>query len=177
MAVSASSYRNLVGGDWVDAVDGATMQVLNPATAEPLAEVPSCTTVDVDRAVGAAVRALPGWLETTPRERSELLLALAAVLEEHADELGALESQNVGKPLAAARAELPEMADNLRFFAGAGRLLEGRSTGEYARGRTDPPRAGRRRGGYRPLELPALDGGLEAGAGVGSRERAGSEAV
>src|SRR5688500_928411 len=136
MAVSLSSYRNLVGGDWVDALDGATMQVLNPATAEPLAEVPSCTTADVDRAVRAASRALPGWLETTPRERSEVLLALAAVLEQHADELGALESQNVGKPLAAARAELPEMADNLRFFAGAGRLLEGRSAGEYARGRT-----------------------------------------
>ncbi len=136
MSIAVERYENLVGGAWVGAADGGTMQVVNPATAEVIAEVPRCTAADVDRAVEAAERALPEWLETTPRERSELLLRLADVLERHADELGALESENVGKPLEAARAELPEMADNLRFFAGAARTLEGRATGEYARGRT-----------------------------------------
>jgi betaine-aldehyde dehydrogenase/aminobutyraldehyde dehydrogenase len=136
MSVATDRYRNLVGGEWVDAVEGGTMEVLNPATGETIAEVPRGSAADVDRAVEAAKRALPEWLETTPRERSELLLKLAEVLEPNADELGALESQNVGKPLAAARDEIPEIADNLRFFAGAARVLEGRATGEYARGRT-----------------------------------------
>jgi betaine-aldehyde dehydrogenase/aminobutyraldehyde dehydrogenase len=136
MSVATDRYRNLVGGEWVDAVEGGTMEVLNPATGQTIAEVPRCTAADVDRAVEAAKRALPDWLETTPRERSELLLKLADVLERNADELGSLESQNVGKPLGAARDEVPEMADNLRFFAGAARVLEGRATGEYARGRT-----------------------------------------
>jgi 1-pyrroline dehydrogenase len=136
MSITVASYENLVGGEWVGAVDGGTMEVVNPATAEVIAEVPRGTAADVDRAVEAAERALPDWLETTPRERSELLLRLADVLERHGEELAALESQNVGKPLAAARGEIPEMADNLRFFAGAARMLEGRAAGEYARGRT-----------------------------------------
>src|SRR5205823_6503060 len=97
---------------------------------------PRGTSADVDRAVEAAKEALPEWLETTPRERSELLLRLADVIEEHADELAGLESLNVGKPVAAARDELPEIADNIRFFAGAARLLEGKATGEYMREHT-----------------------------------------
>ena len=132
----ATRYQNFVGGEWVDAVEGETAEVLNPATGETIAEVPQGSQADVDRAVEAAKRALPEWLETTPQERSELLLALAAALDEHAEELAALESQNVGKPLPAARDELPVCADNLRFFAGAARCLEGRSAGEYMRGYT-----------------------------------------
>src|SRR5207244_12830520 len=69
-------------------------------------------------------------------ERAELLLNLAAILDEHAEELAGIESRNVGKPLPYARDELPVCADNLRFFAGAARVLEGRSTGEYMRGYT-----------------------------------------
>src|SRR5438105_5714960 len=136
MAVTLAKYRNFVGGEWVDAVEGGTMEVLNPATGEAFAEVPRGTQADVDRAVDAAKRALPAWLETTPGERSELLLELAAAILQHADELAELESRNVGKPLAAARDELPVCVDNLRFFAGAARILEGRSTGEYMRGYT-----------------------------------------
>src|SRR5213595_3174442 len=133
MSVTVSSYKNLVGGEWVDAAEGETMEVLNPATGETIAEVPRGSQADVDRAVAAAVRALPDWLETTPGERAELLLRLAAAIEDHADELAELESRNVGKPLAFARDELPVCADNLRFFAGAARILEGRATGEYMR--------------------------------------------
>src|SRR5919201_1277876 len=136
MGVTVEQHKNFVGGEWVDAVDGGTMEVLNPATGETIAEVPRGSQADVDRAVAAAKRALPEWLETTPGERQELLLRLAAAIDEHADELAELESRNVGKPLAYARDEMPVCADNLRFFAGAARTLEGRATGEYMRGYT-----------------------------------------
>jgi 1-pyrroline dehydrogenase len=136
MGVTVAKRQNLVGGEWVDAVDGGTMEVLNPATGETIAEVPRGTQADVDRAVEAAKKALPEWLETTPGERAEALLKLADAIDEHTDELGALESQNVGKPLEAAKEEMPVCSDNLRFFAGAARLLEGKSAGEYMRGYT-----------------------------------------
>src|SRR5262245_14862995 len=108
--------QNFVGGEWVDAADGATMEVLNPATGEVGAEVPRGSAADVDAAVAAAKRALPEWLETTPGERAGLLLRLADAIDEHADELARLESLNVGKPLAYAREEPPVCSDNLRFF-------------------------------------------------------------
>jgi 1-pyrroline dehydrogenase len=136
MSVTVASYQNFVAGKLVDAVEGGTAQILNPATGETIAEVPNGTQADVNRAVEAAVAALPEWLETTPGERAEALLKLADVIDEHADELAQLESQNVGKPLAAAADEMPVCSDNLRFFAGAARVLEGRSTGEYMRGYT-----------------------------------------
>jgi 1-pyrroline dehydrogenase len=136
MSVTVSQHKNFVGGKWVDAVDGGTMEVLNPATGETIAEVPRGTQADVDRAVEAAKAALPEWLETTPGERAEALLKLADALEENADELAQLESQNVGKPLSSAKDEMPVSADNIRFFAGAARVLEGKSAGEYMRGYT-----------------------------------------
>ena len=136
MSVTVSQHKNFVGGEWVDAVEGGTMEVLNPATGEVIAEVPRGTQADVDRAVEAAKKALPEWLETTPQERSEALLKLADAIEDNADELGELESQNVGKPVGFARDEMPVSADNLRFFAGAARLLEGKSAGEYMKGYT-----------------------------------------
>jgi 1-pyrroline dehydrogenase len=136
MSVTVSQHKNFIGGKWVDSAGGETMEVLNPATGETIAEVPASTAEDADRAVQAAKEALPEWLESTPRDRCEMLLQLANVLEENADEIGAIESRNVGKPLGAARDEVPEMVDQLRFFAGAGRVLEGRSTGEYMQGHT-----------------------------------------
>jgi betaine-aldehyde dehydrogenase/aminobutyraldehyde dehydrogenase len=136
VSVTVKSYKNLVGGEWVDAAEGGTMPVLNPATGEAIAEVPRGTQADVDRAVAAAKAVLPEWLETTPGERAELLLALASVIEENAEELARIESENVGKPLPYARDEMPVCADNIRFFAGAARVLEGRSAGEYMRGYT-----------------------------------------
>jgi 1-pyrroline dehydrogenase len=136
MSTTATTYKNFVGGEWVDAASGETMEVINPATGETIGEVPRCSAEDVDRAVAAASKALPDWLESTPKERSELLHRLADVLDEHGEELAQLESLNVGKPLMASRDEMPFSADNLRFFAGAARNLEGKSAGEYIKGYT-----------------------------------------
>ena len=136
MSVTTSTYENFVGGEWVGAVEGETMEVLNPATGETIAEVPRGTQADVDRAVEAAKKALPEWLETTPAERAEVLLKLADLVDENAEELAQLESVNTGKPIAVSREEPPVMSDNIRFFAGAARILEGRSSGEYMRGYT-----------------------------------------
>jgi aminobutyraldehyde dehydrogenase len=129
-------HKILIGGELADAASGEKMEVIAPATGETIAEVPRCGAEDVDRAVEAAQEALPEWLEKTPKDRSELLHKLADVLEEHAEELAQLESENVGKPLLASRDEMPFSADNLRFFAGAARNLEGKSAGEYIEGYT-----------------------------------------
>jgi 1-pyrroline dehydrogenase len=136
MSATKTAYKNFVGGEWVDAASGETMEVVNPATGETIAEVPRCSAEDVDRAVAAANSALPAWLDATPKERGELLHKLADVLEANAEELAQLESVNVGKPLMASRDEMPFSADNLRFFAGAARNLEGKSAGEYITGYT-----------------------------------------
>src|SRR3954452_5573725 len=111
MSVTVSQRKNFVGGEWVDAVDGGTMEVLNPATGETIAEVPRGTQADVDRAVEAAKKALPDWLETTQAERAKAMLGLASAMEDNAEELPELESQNVGKPLSYARDEMPVSAD------------------------------------------------------------------
>src|SRR5579885_942108 len=113
-----------------------TMDVYNPATGDAIAQVPNMTADEVDEAVARAKAALPEWLDATPKERSELLLRLADVIDDNAEELARIESRNVGKPIALAREEMPFCADNLRFFAGAARLLEGKSTGEYIKGYT-----------------------------------------
>ena len=136
MSVVVSQHKNFVGGEWVDSAGGETMEVVNPSTGEVIAEVASSTAEDADRAVHAAKTALPEWLETTPGERAELLFKLADLIDENADELAALESKNVGKPLSYAKDEMPVAADNIRFFAGAARVLEGRAAGEYIRGYT-----------------------------------------
>jgi betaine-aldehyde dehydrogenase len=114
-----------------------TDAVLNPATGEELAQSPRSTAEDVDRAVRAARAAFDGWSSTTPARRSQALLALADRLEEHGEEIARLEALNAGKPIEAVkRDEIPVMADNLRFFAGAARCLEGRAAGEYLEGYT-----------------------------------------
>jgi 1-pyrroline dehydrogenase len=136
MTTTKTEYKALIGGEWASSVSGETMEVINPATGEVIAEVPRCDADDVDRAVEAAKQVLPDWLDKTPKDRSELLHKLADVLEENAEELAQLESVYVGKPLMASRDEMPFSADNLRFFAGAARNLEGKSTGEYIQGYT-----------------------------------------
>src|SRR4051794_16750256 len=136
MSTTATQYKILIGGEFAGAASGETMEVIAPATGETIAEVPRCGAEDVDRAVEAAQAAAPEWLEKTPKERSELLHKLADVLDQNAEELAQLESVNVGKPLMASRDEMPFSADNLRFFAGAARVLEGKSAGEYIKGYT-----------------------------------------
>jgi 1-pyrroline dehydrogenase len=136
MSATKTAYECFIGGEWSPAASGETMEVINPATGAVIAEVPSCGAEDVDRAVSAAGTAFETWRDATPKERSELLHRLADVLDENAEELAQLESLNVGKPLMASRDEIPFCADNLRFFGGAARNLEGKSAGEYITGYT-----------------------------------------
>ena len=129
MSVTTSRKQNYVAGEWVDAVEGDNQDVINPATGETIAQVPRGSQADVDRAVEAAKKAFEEWRETTPRERSEMLLKLADALDENADELARAETANVGKPQGVVEGEIPDSADNLRFFAGAARNLEGKAAG------------------------------------------------
>jgi betaine-aldehyde dehydrogenase len=111
--------------------------VLNPATGEELARAPRSSADEVDRAVRAARAAFGPWSQTTPGERARALLAMADLIEEHGEEIARLEALNAGKPIEAVKSdEIPVMADNLRFFAGAARCLEGRAAGEYMEGYT-----------------------------------------
>jgi betaine-aldehyde dehydrogenase len=131
------TLQNFIDGAFADPVEGQTEPVLDPSTGETIAEAPLSTAEDVNRAVQAARAAFDGWASTTPGERAAALLKLADSIEEHGDELAQLESANAGKPIAAFREdEMPFLVDNLRFFAGAGRCLEGRSAGEYMSGYT-----------------------------------------
>jgi betaine-aldehyde dehydrogenase len=135
-ASTAETLSNFIDGESA-AGAGETEPVLNPATGEEIARAPRSSAEDVDRAVMAARRAFDGWSNTTPAQRSGVLLALADLVEEHGDELARIEALNAGKPIEAAKNdEIPVMADNLRFFAGAARCLEGRAAGEYMEGYT-----------------------------------------
>ena len=136
MSVSVTQLKQFIGGEWVESSSGETMEVLNPATGEAIAEVPRGTAEDVERAVEAAKKAWEEWRFKTPKDRMELLLKLADAIDDNADDLVRLESQNVGKPTAIAVDEMPFSADNLRFFAGAARNLEGKSAAEYVEGYT-----------------------------------------
>jgi 1-pyrroline dehydrogenase len=124
-------YSLFIDGEATPAADGRSETIVAPATEEPLAEVPVGGTEDVERAVVAAAAAFESWGATTPGERSALLLKLADRIDAHGDELAALESRNVGKPMWLAKSEIPFVVDNLRFFAGACRCMEGKAAGEY----------------------------------------------
>jgi betaine-aldehyde dehydrogenase len=132
-----TKLQNFIDGEFVDAADGATEEVTNPATGEAIAEMQLSTEEDVNRAVAAAKRAFDSWSNTTPGERGTALLKLADLIEEHAEEIADLESADAGKPRDAfLNDEIPFGADNLRFFAGAGRTMQGSAAGEYVEGRT-----------------------------------------
>jgi acyl-CoA reductase-like NAD-dependent aldehyde dehydrogenase len=136
VGVAVDREKIFVGGEFIEEADGGWREVLNPATGKAIAEVPECSAEDVDRAVGAPRRAFEGWFDTTPAERSRMLHTLADAPEDNAEALAQVESRNVGKPISSAREELPYIVDNLRFFAGVGRHIEGKSAGEYLRGYT-----------------------------------------
>ena len=132
-----TKVQNFIDGELVDSASGETEEIVNPATGDAIAEAPLSNAEDVDRAVEAAKRAFDGWAATIPGERAAALLALADAIEEHADEIADLESADAGKPRKAFfEDEIPFMADNLRFFAGAARNLEGKAAGEYLEGHT-----------------------------------------
>jgi betaine-aldehyde dehydrogenase len=129
--------ENFIDGAFRPSLDGASEPVLNPANGEEIAQAPLSGAGDVEVAVAAARRAFDGWSQTTPAERASALLGLAGAIEDHAEELARDEAINAGKPLAAVLSdEIGVMADNLRFFAGAARCMEGRAAGEYMAGRT-----------------------------------------
>jgi len=129
--------KNFIGGEAVDPAEGQTEEVLNPATGEAIAEAPLSTKVDVDRAVAAAAGAFEGWAATPPGERARALLRMADLIEERGEAIADLEAADAGKPRGAVlEDEVPVMADNLRFFAGAARCMEGRAAGEYMEART-----------------------------------------
>jgi betaine-aldehyde dehydrogenase len=137
MATAVRTLRNFIDGQHADPVDGQSEPVLDPATGEQIATAPLSGRQDVDRAVAAARRAFDGWGGMTPAERSLALLRIADSVEAHADELAELEAENAGHPLEAVKSdEIPVLVDNLRFFAGAARMLEGKSAGEYMAGHT-----------------------------------------
>ena len=131
------TLENFIDGAFRPALDGETEAVLNPATGEEIAQAPLSRAADIDTAVAAARRAFESWSQTTPAARAEALLAIAGAIEEHGEELAREEAINAGKPLAAVLGdEIAVMADNLRFFAGAARCMEGRAAGEYMEGHT-----------------------------------------
>src|SRR3954452_11985172 len=138
MSTTASTtLQNFVDGELVDPASGTTTPVLNPATGEEIAQAPDSSAEDVDRAVAAARAAWEGWATTTPGERARAMLRLADVIEEHGAERAEIEAHSAGKPIEAVKSdEIPVMADNLRFFAGAARAMSGPVSGEYMEGYT-----------------------------------------
>ena len=134
---SPRTLRNFIGGAYVDADAGATSDVVNPSTGQVVARAPVSGGEEVDAAYAAADRAFGEWGRTTPSERQQALLKFADAVESHAEELIDLESENTGKIKAlTASEEIPPMVDQLRFFAGAARVLEGKAAGEYMAGHT-----------------------------------------
>jgi betaine-aldehyde dehydrogenase len=131
-----TEIKNFINGEEKPAADGGSEPVINPATGEQIAVTPLSTEADVDAAVAAAKAAFDGWGGSTPQERSLALLKIADAVEEAGEELCQIESLNVGKPIEAMREEIPVCVDNLRFFAGACRNLEGKAAGEYMEGYT-----------------------------------------
>jgi betaine-aldehyde dehydrogenase len=128
---------NFIGGESVAPKSGAYVELINPATGAPFAEMPISNASDVDFAVRVAEKAFASWKRTTPSERSRALLKIADVFEAHAEELVAIEAENTGKIIAVTLSEeVPPMLDQIRFFAGAARLLEGRGAAEYMAGMT-----------------------------------------
>jgi len=137
MTTEVIDLQNMIGGEFAAAADGATEDVMNPATDEVIARSPLSTKEDVDRAVGAARKAFETWGKTTPSQRQDLLLKLADGFAERADEITDLETMDAGKPRQAMfDEEIGPMVDQLRYFAGAARNMEGKAAGEYMEGHT-----------------------------------------
>ena len=133
----ANDLQNFIGGQWTDLAYDRRADLIDPSTGEVFATAPVSGEAEVDAAFASAADAFPGWRDATPAERSLALLRIADAIEARADEFVKAESQNTGKPIAlTASEEIPPMVDQIRFFAGAARMLEGRSAGEYMSGFT-----------------------------------------
>jgi betaine-aldehyde dehydrogenase len=131
------TLKNFIGGEHTDTADGRTYDLVNPATGEVFAQAPISDQTDIDRAFEVASRAFETWRNSTPSERQLALLRIADAIEERAEELVRAESENTGKPFGLTmEEEIPAGVDQIRFFAGAARVLEGKSAGEYMEGMT-----------------------------------------
>src|ERR671916_377734 len=131
------TLKNFVGGEYVDASNGRTYDLVNPATGQTFAQAPVSEQADIDRAFEVAADAFETWRDTTPSERQLALLRIADAIEERAEDLVRAEVENTGKPYSLTlEEEIGPMADQIRFFAGAARILEGKSAGEYLEGYT-----------------------------------------
>jgi betaine-aldehyde dehydrogenase len=137
LAGTGAALRNFVNGAWCDARGGRASAVIDPSTGQTYMQAPVSDAADVDEACRAAEAAFATWRDATPADRSRALLRFADALEAHAEEFVQAECRNTGKPLELTRTEeLPPSVDQLRFFAGAARMLDGRSAGEYLAGHT-----------------------------------------
>ena len=137
MATETKTWKMYIGGEWVDSSREEIEPDINPATAESVSSIQVGGREDADAAVEAAQKAYDDiWFDTPPKERAAMMFKLADAIDEDAENLSQLEAEDVGKPISVSRADLPFITDNLRFFAGAARLQEGKSTGEYEKGFT-----------------------------------------
>jgi betaine-aldehyde dehydrogenase len=137
MSTQTTEITNFINGARVAAADGRTSDLVDPSTGDVFATAPVSGQADLDAAFQSAARGFEAWRDATPGERQLALLKIADAIEERADELVAVESQNTGKPRElTASEEVPPMCDQIRFFAGAARVLEGKSAGEYMQGYT-----------------------------------------
>src|SRR6476661_7824650 len=126
------AFKNVIGGELVDSVSGERYDVLDPTTGEVYATAPMSSAEDVDRAYVAAAEAFESWGDTTPKDRATALLKIADAIEARVDEINAVECKDTGKPLGLTMSEeMPYASDHFKFFAGAARMLEGKSAGEY----------------------------------------------
>lgn len=130
-------YQMFVGGEWADAASGQTAEVIDPSTEEAIASVPRAGHADVERAVAAARGAFDAWAGLSPGGRAALLWKTADLLEARAGEIATLESRNAGKPIKLAQdSDIPFAIDNVRYFAGIARRLEGQGAAEYSSSHT-----------------------------------------
>jgi betaine-aldehyde dehydrogenase len=135
--MTQETLRNFVNGKYTDPRDGRYSDVVDPSTGEAYASAPVSSAADVDDALAVAAAAFESWRDTTPAERSLAMFRFADAVERRAADIVAAECKNTGKPVALTRSEeLPPSADQLRFFASAARVLEGRSAGEYMKDHT-----------------------------------------
>ena len=133
------TFKNVINGELVDGVSGETYDIVDPTTGGVYAQAPKSGAEDVDRAYAAAATAFETWGQTTPRERGDALLKIAQAVESRIEEINGVECKDTGKPLGLTMSEeMPYASDHFRFFAGASRLLEGRSawSGRSHRGTT-----------------------------------------
>jgi betaine-aldehyde dehydrogenase len=126
------TFKNVINVELVDSASGETYDIVDPTTGEVYAQAPMSGAEDVDRAYAAAATAFESWGETTPQDRGNALLNIARAIEDRIEEINAVECKDTGKPLGITMSEeMPYASDHFKFFAGAARVLEGRSAGEY----------------------------------------------